>query len=656
MLTVMCPNCRLEFSANEKQKDDNCSETRPCTEDGWSMSEEQHANDTDCLINASTIINGQNIPKYSVQWDGSHNDQLIKIIQTETPDSTKGPRCVNNKSTKNTYSSKRLTKGPRSDLSLNQTQKDREDCMSSSICRITTCDLTGGSVTISTPNIQSGDCFIYNTDTCALAQTPYDVIHPKLSVGGRFVQTKMSTDDHQDDGGTAAKSSSTMDEKNCGCASRFREHNYSNEMTMKTPPSGCQELPGIRRNPSLKCCSEKRPIEEDFDTPRYSLNVSDSGFVNIKIMPKEDWQPSERNYIQEETVPFKHNILKQPPPATRDFNNFCQNMDFCSETRPDRVDKSFDAQTTFSQRKATMVNNDLPFNPSSGDSLNDSNDNESLRSSNGVQLQLNATLQLPADIEQCSVNITATRAANSNVAELLSSAIVTGRSCNNFNGGGIVKSDNFKKKISADECFRYNIEEKEETPTVVSPISWIMPVGLNNFLIKESKDHLMKIKKYLRACGWYHEGLSWQQSEILLKNVAIGRWLMRDSSDSRFIFAVSVQTERGPTSVRMRHVNGFRLDADPSLISAIPCFDCPIRLLEYYIEYSKRKNKNERRREVWVDYSGLLYGQIYLAEPLVKEVRSLSHLARLAINKHKLPTYNLPSFVRNYVQQYPYTI
>ncbi|XP_014606876.1 PREDICTED: uncharacterized protein LOC106788262 [Polistes canadensis] len=658
MLTVMCPNCRLEFLADEKQNEDNCSETRPCTEDGWLMSEEQHTNDTDCLMNASTIINEQNIPKYSIQLDGSHNnDQLIKLIQTETPDSSKGPKCVNNKSTKNSYSSKRLTKGPRSDLSLNLTKKDREDCISSSICRITTCDLTGGSVTISTPNIQSGDCFIYNTDTCALAETPYNVIHPKLSVGGRFVETKMSTDD-QDNGGS--EKSSTMDTDNCGCGiSRFREHIYSNEITMKTP-SGCQELPGIRRNPSLKCFSEKRPIEDDFDVPRYNLNEPDSGYPNIKIIPKQDWQSSERNYIQEETTPLKHNILKQsssPPLATTDLNNFFQNMaSFCpTGTRPNYIDnKSFDTQTIFSERKGTMVNNGLPFNPSSGDLLNNSNDNESLRSSNGVQLQLNATLQLPADIEQCSVNITATRAANSSLGEL-SSAIVTGRSRNYFNGGGIVRLENFKKKIS-DECFHYNFEENEETPAVISPISWIMPVGLNNFLIQESKDHLMRIKKYLRACGWYHEGLSWQQSEILLKNVAIGRWLMRDSSDSRFIFAVSVQTERGPTSVRMRHVNGFRLDADPSLISAIPCFDCPIRLLEYYIEYSKRKNKNERRREVWVDYSGLLYGQIYLAEPLVKEVRSLSHLARLAINKHKLPTYNLPTIIRNYVLQYPYTI
>ncbi|XP_015180082.1 PREDICTED: uncharacterized protein LOC107068332 [Polistes dominula] len=676
MLTVMCPNCRLEFLANEEHTD-NCSETMPCTEDTWYMTEEQYTNDSDCLINPSPIINIQNIPKYSIQLDDSHNDHMNKIIQTEDP------KCVNNKSTKNNYSSKRLLiESPSSDLSNNQTKNDRDDCMSSSICRITSCDLTGGSVTISTPIIQSGDCFIYNTDSCTLVETPYDVIHPKLSVGGRYVQTKISTNDHQDDegsdgggdgdgdgDGSSAAKSSTTDKKNCGCvSSRFREHIYSNEIAMKTP-SGCQELPGNRRNnPSLKCCSEKRPIEDDSDI-RNNCNESDSGFCNIKIMPKQDCKSSERNYIQEDTTePLKNNLLKQPPLTNRDSNNFSENLVFCPGTTqvPNHIDKNSDNET-FDERNVTMVNNGLPFNPSSGDLLNNSNDNESLRNSNGIQLQLNATLQLPPDIDQCSLNITATtKAMNFNFPE--STIIVAGKSFNNFNGGGIIKIDNNIKRSNIDECS--SCQKKEETSSttdmfdtdmydIYKRIPWSPPkFNCSNLVRMVYNDRLMKIKKYLRTSGWYHEDLSWQQSEILLKNVAVGRWLMRDSSDCRFTFAISVQTERGPTSVRIQadYGNDFRLDADINLINDIPSFNCPISLLEYYIEYSKRKKKNERRREVWVDYNGLLYGQIYLTEPLVKEVRSLCHLARLAIHKHNLPTYNLPYMIRDYVSQYPYTI
>lgn len=123
----------------------------------------------------------------------------------------------------------------------------------------------------------------------------------------------------------------------------------------------------------------------------------------------------------------------------------------------------------------------------------------------------------------------------------------------------------------------------------------------------------------------------------------------------RFNFAVSVQTDRGPTSVRVHDFLGnFRLDADPRLALTMPIFNCPIKMLQHYVEYSRTVNEN--RREVWVDHSGTLYTQIYLTKPLLKEVKSLSHLARLSINKHKLPTSHLPPLIRNYITEYPYTL
>ena len=116
-----------------------------------------------------------------------------------------------------------------------------------------------------------------------------------------------------------------------------------------------------------------------------------------------------------------------------------------------------------------------------------------------------------------------------------------------------------------------------------------------------------------------------------------------------------MQTARGPTSVRVHYFVGqFRLDAEPRLAFAIPLFDCPIKMLEYYVEYSK--SVDEQRKEVWVDYSGQLYSEIYLTKPLVKEVRSLSHLARLVVNRNKLPTKHLPPLIRNYLAEYPYSL
>lgn len=260
----------------------------------------------------------------------------------------------------------------------------------------------------------------------------------------------------------------------------------------------------------------------------------------------------------------------------------------------------------------------------------------------GVQIQVNATLQLPASLGQCKVNITATTAALSTSNRMIATE---SRVRNNFNGGGIVHPDEIVN----------NNERSDGTPT--TPVSWLMPYpwNLDTYLIDKDINRLCEVKRLLQICGWYHEGISWQQSENLLKNAPVGRWLMRDSSDSRYTFAVSVQTNRGPTSVRVYYfLERFRLDAEPRLVLTMPLFDCPIRMLEHYVEYSKKMD--EHRREVWVDYSGQLYSQIYLTKPLVKEVRSLSHLARLAVHRNKLPTDNLPLSIKNYLAEYPYTL
>ncbi|KAL2747987.1 hypothetical protein V1477_003882 [Vespula maculifrons] len=652
MLTVMCPNCRHRFPATgccdprATQKDNNFEETSAYY--GGMLVPRGYTSGGGCVINAPTIIHGPAI----IQSDGRHCGSVTRIVDAETIDSAKGPTCDNDKPMKNSTcnSSERLTKCPRSDQSDDQTKMQTEDRQSPSICRITTtCDLTGGSVTISTPSIQSGGCFIQSTNSCVLVQTPHVEIRPKLSGGGCLVQTKISTDDQDD----SLVAKSTMDEQidDTRCAFSNLEDIYSNRMTL-IPPSGCQELPGIRRSSSSKVCSEKRPIDEDFDRPRYNFCEGDSGFSSIKVTHKQDSRTHDRFHDKEEQLPSKQQS------TTRHRATF-QDPVFCSRPQSGCMEKKSDCShndvRNLCQGNIMMVNNGLQFNPSIGDFSKNSNDHESLlHPSSGVQIQVNATVQLPANLGQCFVNITATR-TNSNCPER-SAGI---GSCNNFNGGGIVESEddcvrNDSAMKDCDNGSTYNnTERREETPT--TPVSWVIPWGFDTYLIDKDRAKLLEVKKLLQTCGWYHEGLSWQQSESLLKNAAVGRWLMRDSSDSRYTFAVSVQTERGPTSVRVHYfLRRFRLDAEPRFALAMPLFDCPIKMLEHYVEYSKRID--EHRREVWVDFSGQLYSQIYLTKPLVKEVRSLSHLARLSVNKNKLPTEHLPPIIKNYLAEYPYTL
>ncbi|KAL0279675.1 UNVERIFIED_CONTAM: hypothetical protein PYX00_001179 [Menopon gallinae] len=160
--------------------------------------------------------------------------------------------------------------------------------------------------------------------------------------------------------------------------------------------------------------------------------------------------------------------------------------------------------------------------------------------------------------------------------------------------------------------------------------------------------------KDLRNSGWYYENVSWQESVVLLKNTEPGTFLIRDSSDPNFLFSLSVQTSRGPTSVRLHYVNGqFRLDAEEKLIPHMPSFGSVIELIDYYIENtvknkfagsnskkSAKKSGKDRlqksKEQVWIDSQGNVYSNILLVKPLYKKEHfsTLQHLTRLAINRH----------------------
>ena len=89
-----------------------------------------------------------------------------------------------------------------------------------------------------------------------------------------------------------------------------------------------------------------------------------------------------------------------------------------------------------------------------------------------------------------------------------------------------------------------------------------------------------------------------ESNEMLMEQV--GTFLLRDSSDSRCLYALSIQTEAGPTSVRIHYVDGdFRLDASSSCVASnLPRFRSVLELVDFYV--SKWRSCKER-------------GQVYLA-------------------------------------------
>lgn len=212
------------------------------------------------------------------------------------------------------------------------------------------------------------------------------------------------------------------------------------------------------------------------------------------------------------------------------------------------------------------------------------------------------------------------------------------------------------------------------TSSSTSSLSATCPSSRASHTSPQSEQDLQRLSttlKRLSISGWYYEGLSWQESVPILMSTMPGTFLVRDSSDPRYLFSLSVQTSRGPTSVRIHYSNGhFRLDAETNLAPVLPQFDCVVKLIEYYVNITKDTLEHRKKRlrskisqdQVWIDSTGDVYSQILLKKPLLKQREkfpTLRHLARLSINSLLksgcyVPTSKLPVSLQEYLMEYPY--
>ncbi|GLV32937.1 hypothetical protein CBL_09001 [Carabus blaptoides fortunei] len=263
------------------------------------------------------------------------------------------------------------------------------------------------------------------------------------------------------------------------------------------------------------------------------------------------------------------------------------------------------------------------------------------------------------------------------------------RSLHGLSGGGLVQdqppNNHFNPKSnmlftqSAAQCRSAQISPS-------APVSFVLPFPPTAQLDPaESRpetefQRLKESVRLLQESGWYHEGLSWQQSQAALKGTAPGTFLIRDSSDPKFLYALSVQTEQGPTSVRLHYVNGkFRLDSEPYLAPLMPLFSSVLDLCVYYVKCSVRNSTPPHQNslsagggQVWVDANGCLFSRILLRRPLLRadRVPTLQHLARLAVHgaleKSARPRLallppphtqlELPTRLAEYLAEYPYSL
>jgi len=168
-------------------------------------------------------------------------------------------------------------------------------------------------------------------------------------------------------------------------------------------------------------------------------------------------------------------------------------------------------------------------------------------------------------------------------------------------------------------------------------------------------------KQKLSESGWYYGQMSWIQSTGLLKSTPEGTFLVRDSSDPRFLYTLSVQRgpDEGPTSVRIHFSEGkFRLDAEEKIQNLMPAFTSVVDLVEHYSSQHK-----SAKSHVWIDMGGQISPSIWLKAPLLKKVPTLAHSARLTVHQnlesqHQLEDvqrqFKLPYLLTRYLKEYPH--
>ncbi|XP_028413120.1 suppressor of cytokine signaling 2-like isoform X2 [Dendronephthya gigantea] len=183
-----------------------------------------------------------------------------------------------------------------------------------------------------------------------------------------------------------------------------------------------------------------------------------------------------------------------------------------------------------------------------------------------------------------------------------------------------------------------------------------------------SPSRLSEVLKRLESSCWYWGAMDSAEAMNKLKCQPVGTYLLRDSSDARHLFTLSVRTAKGMTNVRILYKKGrFNLDSVDPTDRCMPNFDCVLKLIYYYA----RVSNNLDGRKVFAMQNQETDGetatdtpqrevQFVLKKPLFSKPATLKHLCRRAVNRtfnlEELMALNLPQPIEDYMLKYPYPI
>lgn len=155
----------------------------------------------------------------------------------------------------------------------------------------------------------------------------------------------------------------------------------------------------------------------------------------------------------------------------------------------------------------------------------------------------------------------------------------------------------------------------------------------------------------LQESGFYWASISGKEANSMLAPEPSGTFLIRDSSDNRHFFTLSVKTESGTKNLRVQCDNkSFFLQTDPKSSQSVPRFDCVLKLVHHYMT-APRGNI----RSAYYIYSGGEKIPLQLLKPFFCTMSSLKHLCRKTVNGHldiSSQSDQLPQPLKDFLEAY----
>ncbi|XP_044528039.1 suppressor of cytokine signaling 3 [Gracilinanus agilis] len=199
---------------------------------------------------------------------------------------------------------------------------------------------------------------------------------------------------------------------------------------------------------------------------------------------------------------------------------------------------------------------------------------------------------------------------------------------------------------------------------------------LKTFSSKSEYQLVVNAVRKLQESGFYWSAVTGGEANLLLSAEPAGTFLIRDSSDQRHFFTLSVKTQSGTKNLRIQCEGGsFSLQSDPRSTQPVPRFDCVLKLVHHYMPPSSSSSSTSSAaspssmqdqllpqplpgappKRAYYIYSGGEKIPLVLSRPLSSNVASLQHLCRKTVNGH-LDSYEkvtqLPGPIREFLDQY----